>query len=272
MKKNPFIESIEKFSCVLLILCLAVFLMIACEFRKQDSTATVSDAVDALSGKNPDWKKAKTLAAKAVKQDSENPLARIVYALTLEQDGQITSAVDELKKAISISPKNFTAQYSLGRIYFENSKYENCLAPLITANKIESSNANVLFYLAGTYAKLNQPDKAITKFKKLAKLPEFENRPEPFNEIAVILMTKKDYKTAFPYFVAAYKRSPENHKILWNLAVFYDKYTKDTVTAAKFYKKYEEITLINRDLENKRIKARERIKTLLTPRTGTDNG
>jgi Flp pilus assembly protein TadD len=257
-----FLERAEKSFFAVLSICAIALFVLSCEFRKTNSKVTVLDALDAVSDKNADWKKAKSLAEKAVKQNPDDQQARILLAVALEQNGQIASATDELKKAVKLDGSNFLALYTLGRIYFESDKYGDCLSPFVQANKLEPANGAAVYYLARTYAKLGRTEDALAKFKQLAKFSDFKSRPEPLNEIGVLLVEKKDYKNALAYLVAAHRIAPENHKVIWNLAVFYDKFTRNPSTAISFYNKYQEVTLINPELEPRRTKARERIKAL----------
>ncbi|HPN84489.1 MAG TPA: tetratricopeptide repeat protein [Victivallales bacterium] len=239
----------------------------SCDFRGGDSKATVSEALESLSGKNADWKKAKTLAEKATKQNPDDFRAKILLAGAYEQNGQISSAVDELKKAVKLAPEDFTAQYTLGRIYFESGKYDDCLAPLIQANKLDPKNASATFYLARTYHKLHQNKNALLKYKELAMMPDFKKRPEPFNEMGVILAEQKDYKNSILCLIAAYRRAPDDHKVIWNLALFYDVYGRNPASAINFYNKFQEVSLVNPELEAKRAVARKRVKSLETATT-----
>jgi len=245
------------------ICALAIFAS-SCDFAggEGDARKTLSEAFDALSGKNADWKKAKSLAEKAARQDPEDHRAKILLAAAYEQGGQISQAVDELKKAVKIAPGDFTAQYTLGRIYFENGKFDDCLAPLVSACRIDPGNGAAVFYLACTYQKLRQNKNAYNKFHELAGMPEFKKRPEPFNELGMIYLQNKDLKNASLAFIAAYIRAKENHKVVWNLAVFYDIYARNPASAVGLYEKYQQITLVNPELAAKREIARKRVQTL----------
>jgi tetratricopeptide (TPR) repeat protein len=262
MRKIANMKNLLARAVVVSIFCIFAIFATSCDFRKGDSKETVAEALNALSGKNADWKKAKSLAAKAVKQNPDDYRAKILLAAAYEQCGQISAAVDELKKTIKLAPDNFTAQYTLGRIYFESGKFDDCLAPLVQANKLDSQNGEALFYLARTYHKLRQNKNALKKYKDLALIPNFKKRPEPFNEIGIILVEGKDYKNAQLAFIAAYRRAEEDHKVLWNLAVFYDVYGYNSNLAVKYYNKFQEISLVNPELGAKRDLAKKRISVL----------
>jgi Flp pilus assembly protein TadD len=246
-------------------ICALALFASSCDFAEEgDARKTLSEAFEALSGKNADWKKAKPLAEKAARQDPNDHRAKILLAAAYEQGGQISQAVDELKKAVKIAPDDFTAQYTLGRIYFESGKFDDCLGPLVSACRIDPDSGTAAFYLARTYQKLRQNKNAHGKFYKLAKMPEFKKRPEPFNELGMIYLQEKDLKNANLAFIAAYRRAQENHKVVWNLAVFYDAYARNPASAVGFYEKYQQMTLANPELAAKREIARKRVQTLKT--------
>lgn len=230
--------------------------------KEQSSQELLSEALVNLSGRNPDWKKAKVLAEKAVKADKNDFRAIILLAAAYEKTGRVGSATDQLKKAVKIAPDNFLAQFTLGRLYFETGKFDQALTHLVSANKAEPSNSTVLFYLAQTYQKLKQYKNAHGAYIKLCQLPDFRKRPEPYNELGVIYLQNKDLNNALKALIYAYRLDKENYKIVWNLAIFYDYYARNSSSAINFYDRYQYLTLVNPELAAKREIARQRVEVL----------
>jgi tetratricopeptide (TPR) repeat protein len=243
---------------VVIALCLS-----ACGDRtKMTNDQLLQSALASTSGPKADWQKARWFATKAVKQNQNDARAHVILALSLEQCGQINSAIDEIRKAVSLDPKNFLALFTNGRMLFENEKIGDCIAPLMEAYKMQPDNANVLILLARSSAALGRFKEAGGYYATLAKHPMYKDRPDPLNEIGVLYVNQKDYPKALAFFNGAYKRAPTNHIIVLNLGIVYDVHLKDYPNAIKFYNKYQELTLRNPELEPVRDKLKRRIEVL----------
>jgi tetratricopeptide (TPR) repeat protein len=222
----------------------------------------LQNALDAASGPKADWQKARALAAKAVKQNQNDARAHVMLALSLEQCGQINSAIDEIRKAVALDRKNFLALFTNGRMLFENDRIGDCIAPLKEAYRLQPDNDNVLVLLARSSARLERFKEAAGYFATLARRPMYKDKPEPLNEIGVLYVKQKDYPKALAFFNAAYKIAPNNHIVVLNLGILYDTHLKSPANAVKFYNKYQELTMRNPELEPLRNKLKRRIEVL----------
>lgn len=245
-----------------LAVAMAVFLSACGERTKLTNEQLLQSAISAASGPKADWQKARTLAAKAVKQNQNDARAHVMLALSLEQCGQINSAIDEIRKAVAIDPKNFLALFTSGRMLFENDRIGDCIAPLKDAYKIHPDNENVLVLLARSAAALGRFKESSAYYATLARLPMYKDKPEPLNEIGVLYVSQKDYQKALAFFSEAFKKAPNSHIVALNIGILYDVHLKNPENAIKFYNKYQEITLRNPELEPVREKLKRRIEVL----------
>jgi Flp pilus assembly protein TadD len=185
-----------------------------------------------------------------------------MLALALEQCGQPDNAIDEIRKAVELDPKNFMAQYTKGRILFERDRIGDCIAPLKEASKLKPDSGNVILLLARSSEKLGRYKEAMGYYATLARIPAYKDRPEPYNELAVMYVKQKDNVKASAFFNEAYKKAPTNHIVVLNIGIFCDVYLNNPAYAIKHYNKYQELTLSNRELEPVRIKLTKRIEFL----------
>ena len=201
------------------------------------------------AGQDGYWDKAKQLAFKAKEQDPKDANARTMFALALEQCEDKGRAIEEIKIATSLDPSNFMAQYTKARLLFNNEIYEDCPAPLEKAKELRPNTPQVLLLLAQTYSMLSNYDESINNYIKLAKLPQYKNSPEIYNELGVLFFKKKDYKKAVRLFNKAYSEQPDSKVVNLNLAVFWDTITmlcngnkskaaKAAGNAVKYYEAY----------------------------------
>ena len=237
----------------------------------ESNASILKKAIESAS--NGEWEKAKELAFKAKTQDPKDPSARIMFALALEQCEDIERAIEEIKVAVSLDPSSFMAQYTKGRLLFQNEIYEDCPAPLEKANELKPGQARVLLLLARTYSLLNNYDEAIKNYVQLAKLPEFKESPEVFNELGVLFFKKKDYKRAIRFFNRAYTLNPKLPSINLNLAVFYEtlvplcegnkeKALTALKNAIKYYSDYEQLLVSDSHAETTRKEIIDKIADL----------
>ena len=215
-----------------------------------------------------DWEAAKALAYKAREQNPNDPAARIMFALALEQCSDLDRAVEEITTAASLAPSDFMAQYTKGRILFKAEMYQDCPAPLETAREIRPGNPQVLLLLAETYAMLKNYKESIKNYVALAKTDIYKNKPEPYNEIGVLFFKKKNYKMSLEFFNRAYAKSSDSPAVNLNLGVFWDTvsvlYKKEAASsgkaagnALKYYTKYIKLTEgLSRDANRKKVSAR----------------
>lgn len=219
------------------------------------------------------WAESRKLASKAVNQNEKDANARVMLALALEQCGQEDLAIEEIDQAVMADPDNFMAQYTKGRMLFKRKRYSDSRAPLGKANEIKPNMPQTLFLLARTCAMLEVHKDAVTYYVALAKMDEFKDKPEPYNELGVLFMKKNDFRRALDFFKEAYNRDSKSIPVNMNLAIFWDnlisfcgddkdKARKAAASAINYYMASEKLLLVNPQADTKRQKILARIKEL----------
>lgn len=238
----------------------------------ESNNVLLKKAIDA--GSQGQWFEARKLARKAVEQNGKDANARTMLALALEQCEEDQLALEEINQAVVADPDNFMAQYTKGRLLFKNKRYQDCPDPLEKANQLNPDNPETVLLLARTYAILDVP-KAISHYVALAKHENYKNTPEPFNELGVLFMKKKDYKRALTFFKEAYIKDSNNIQVNINLAIFWDTLSqicgdnpqqarKAAASSITYYIASEKLMVSNPQSEGKRKQVLERIRELQT--------
>ena len=211
-----------------------------CGNETVDSNALLKKAVT-LASKDGKWEKSLEIAEKAVDADPQNADALVMYALTLEYSDQKEEAKKELRKAIKISPNNFMAQLSLGRLRYAEKDYEGAYENLSNAYKLQPENIDALVLFAQCSAKLQTQD-TVKLYQKLAESEYFKDKPEIYNELGAYYVATNNLSKAAQSLTKAYKLSPDNPVIVSNLGVFCDNYLKQPKKARFFYRKFISLT------------------------------
>jgi len=187
-----------------------------------DNATLVNQAIESAATRG-EWEKAKELAEKAIAQNPNDPNARTLLALALEQEGNLKKAISEAEAAVDADGDNFMAQYTLGRLRFKAKDYGNCPAPLKKAKLLKPKAPEVTLLLAKTYAMLDIDKEAIKSYAQLAATEKYASRPEAYNELGVLFFKRKDYPRAKKFFQKALEQDPDNSVVNQNMAIFWER-------------------------------------------------
>lgn len=224
------------------------------------STAEILDDA-AKAGNENKWQDALYEAKKAARREPQNPSALMMLAIAYENTGRKDLAVQAARTAAGLATDDYSAQYLLGRLYYESPKnIQDCIEPLLRARKIKPDDPNTLILLGQSARKLNlqNPEQY---YEVLTKTERFKNRPEPWNEMGVIYVSRNDLGRAANCFVNAYRTAPDNHIVVRNLAIFMDRCNRKS-KAVLFYKKYLDLIAGNPEMEHQRRQVRRRIREI----------
>ncbi len=145
------------------------------------------------------WRNTKTLFQHAVAVTAGNFVAYTVIADALVQEGKLTEAIEQCRKALEIAPDYSEAHNTLGNIYARQNKY----------------------------------DEAITHYR--AALQSDPNYPDPHNGLANVLVQKGDYAEAEIQCREALRLAPLHLPAMFCLATALHKQNK-LDEAADYYR------------------------------------
>jgi tetratricopeptide (TPR) repeat protein len=213
----------------------------------------------ALEGK---WSKTLKFAKVAVEREPANTPAFILLAMAYENVGKSELAMEAARKAVKLERDNFMAQYTLGRLYaIDQNKLQDAIEPLLRALTLRPNDPDTLVLLADCSQKLNLP-KTTDYYSQLVALSAFNKRYEPWNQLGIYYAEKNSLRNAAICFNQAYTLAPDNHMVLLNFGIFFDKYIRKPDRALNFYKRYLEVTANNPEMDQKKQEIKARIKDL----------
>ena len=237
-----------------------VFLSACNRMSSMTTTELLDKAAEAAqSGK---WPMTIKFAKVAVEREPANTSAFILLAMAYENTGKSEQSIEAARKAVKLEPDNFMAQYTLGRLYaVDQNKLQDAVEPLLRALKLRPNDPDTLLLLADCSQKLNLP-KTPDYYNLVVALPAFKKHHEPWNQLGVYYAEKGNLRNAALCFSQAYTLAPENHMVLLNFGIFFDKYVRKPDRALKYYQKYMEVTANNPEIEQKKQEIKARIKDL----------
>ena len=129
----------------------AAFLLTACG---PEPTADEWMQKSLTSAKEAKWGRALDQAERAVAKAPGDTLANVLYAIALENNSRQDEALNAAIRAGADS-SCFIAQYTLGRLYCRQQKYDSSVKPLTRALELRPDDANTLILLARAKLRLN---------------------------------------------------------------------------------------------------------------------
>lgn len=149
----------------------------------------------------------------------------LLSKLNPEKDGTPSKKYMDLTKssyetAVQQDPKFFEAYLMLGSLY-ESEGNEICLQYYKTAVTLQPKNPDVLFSLAYAHQTFNQPDKALSLYRRMIKLDT--SYYQALNQIGVIKQYNyKQIDSAIYYYKSALQTEPRFVEAWHNLGMCYE--------------------------------------------------
>ena len=246
-----------KFMKSLYIICFAAvcaaFLLAACG---PEPTADEWMRRSLASAKEAKWGRALDQAENAVEKAPGDTLANVLYAIALENNNRTEEAISAAVRASSDS-SSFIAQYTLGRLYCRQQKYDSSVKPLTRALELRPDDANTLILLARAKLHLNTED-ALNLTKRLLALPQFKDSPVVYNELGVIQVLKGEPKKSTALFLKALSLDADNPHLHLNNAILQYYYLGDLMKARQYYNSFLRLSANRRELldEYKEVQTR----------------
>ena len=114
-----------------------------------------------------DYSEAIELFSKIVpKLMTDNPNYCINYGLALSETGELTKAVDLLKKGAALDPEALEACFNLGRCYFRMKDFSQAEEAFTTALKLAPNDIEVLSYLGAALIEQNKLTPGLQKLEQ----------------------------------------------------------------------------------------------------------
>ena len=231
----------------------AAFLLTACG---PEPTADEWMRKSLASAKEAKWSRALDQAENAVEKAPASTLANVLLAIALENNNRPDEALTAAVRAGSDN-NSFIAQYTLGRLYCRQQKYDSSVKPLTRALELRPDDANTLILLARAKLRLNTED-ALNLNKRLLSIPQFNQSPVIYNELGVLQVLKGEPKKATALFLKALSLDADNPHLNLNNAILHDYHLGDLMKARQYYNSFLRLAANRRELldEYKEVQTR----------------
>jgi len=231
----------------------AAFLLTACG---PEPTADEWMRKSLASAKEAKWSRALDQAEKAVDKAPGNTLANVLLAIALENNNHPDEALNVAIRA-GADTSSFIAQYTLGRLYCRQQKYDSSVRPLTRALELRPDDSNTLILLARAKLRLNTED-ALNLNRRLLLLPQFSQSAVIYNELGVLQVLKGEPKNAQRFFIKAIELDADNPYLHLNRAILHDYYLGDLMNARQYYNSFLRLAANRRELleEYKKVQTR----------------
>lgn len=208
------------------------------------------------------WHLALKLADKGTRLAPDNIDAWLLKAAAAHRCRQPEAAFEAASRAVGIDPRNFAAQYTLGRVCMDDPRRTSeAFRALRLALRLRRGDRDTLVALCNLAAESNSPN-AVDFLKMLALDPDYAESPVLHNQLGIIYLRREDYANAKAEFVKAWKLDKNDPDITYNTARFFDRHTPSFRVAARLYGEYLRLTAGDQSAEATRKIATERFEAL----------
>ena len=105
-----------------------------------------------------------------VKIDSESSIGQVGLGALLVKQGKTEEAINALKRAVTLDPKNFEAHRTLGRAYVLAERFSEAVEVLKTAISLAPYRADAHYQLGLALRRLGRNEEAAREFALVDKL------------------------------------------------------------------------------------------------------
>ncbi len=189
------------------------------------------------SAERAEWADALKYAKRSVDKAPGHAASEIQLILAMEQNNQEDEALTRAITAAEAFPDSFLANYTLGRMYCKQNKYEYAIRPLTIASELRPDDANTLVLLARAKSRQNIGD-ALDAYSKLVSLPQFSKNSVLYNEMAVLLVMQGKARKSLALMQQAITLDSANPLLYLNMAIINDYQLGDMAAARTYYSNF----------------------------------
>lgn len=173
-----------------------------------------------------------------VRENPQDPDARVALAQYYMQNGGYSEAVDQAKQVLQAYPENDSALFILGTSYIKSEQAEAAIEPLeqFVAIRQESSMANIdtiletaLYYLGESFVQLEQPDKAIEALLDALEIDSTD--ADAMYQLGLAYIQNGQYEMAVDQFANAVRFVPDFTEAYQGMIVSYTSLSQPSYVA-----------------------------------------
>lgn len=163
-------------------------------------------------------------------------LDHFIHGVVLDQQGEITRAIGEYRRALQFDSTAASIYLSLAEDYFALKLYDDAVLQLQDALAIDPANLQAMEFLSDLLVETGQVDSAIVMAKKLISLAPEETRYR--SNLATLYIRQDSLPAAIAQYEAILKQTPEDGDALSQISAIYismKDFQKALETSRKLY-------------------------------------
>jgi type IV pilus biogenesis/stability protein PilW len=137
------------------------------------------------------------------------------------QEGRLTAALREFKKAEAINPDDAFLQYDLGLVFLYRDRYDEAIDYFKRALELKPDYPAALNSMGNAYLRKKDYDKAISYYRQTTEDMLYATPQYPYSNMALAYFAKGEYGLAEKYFLEALKIDPRFDRAMAGLAETY---------------------------------------------------
>lgn len=153
--------------------------------------------------------------------------------------GEFDKAIERLEANVELGDSSYTTTYFLGMSHYAKNWYYEAVKWLDMAYERNSKDVNIYYYYGTALARTKKRDKAVEVLQEgMAMIDKMsEMLPDFDKSMAEAYLQTNNHLKAIEYYLSAYKRQPDQHDLLYNIANAYDQ-AKDYKNALAAYERF----------------------------------
>jgi len=158
-------------------------------------------------------------------------------ALIYYNDNQYQAAIPWFERLLELGETKPYVYEKLAYSYYKNWEFEKAKATYRTLIGIDDQNSDTYFGMASVLFRNKQLDSAEIYINKAMNV----QRPvlaEGYSRLAGLARDRKDIKSVLDYYKLAYKQTPSDEMLYFNICTTADQYYKDPKTKLDYYENF----------------------------------
>lgn len=168
----------------------------------------------------------------------ENDVSLInLKALVYYNDNQYQKAIPWFERLLELGEIKGYVYEKLAYSYLKNWEFEKAKENYLTFIDFDEQHSDAYFGMASALQRNKQLDSAEIYIKKAMDV----QRPilaEGYNRLAALARDRNDIKAALDYYKLAYKQTPSDEMLYFNICTTADQYYKDPKTKLDYYENF----------------------------------
>ncbi|MFA5073559.1 MAG: tetratricopeptide repeat protein [Nitrospirota bacterium] len=132
----------------------------------------------AVQIKKSDLDASSVVLQQALKNNPQNPNARLMLASIYQRQGNSSAAEQELRTAIQRNPSNLALHMRLGILFLEQKRYPDALKEFKFVERLRPRNLTVLYYIGATFKAMDKCGRSVQYLNRFLKDPRVKHFPQ----------------------------------------------------------------------------------------------